>query len=178
MASRNGSGEYVNLEPIYKKQIKKVLEDKVKEKKTEIIGKINEKINPTNVMEIKGRNGVVYGQIDTKIQLKYQGQTHTYELNDIDKQRIRDNIKNEHFGAFDESGKRDIVKKVLDNFIKEKEKYLRERAGAESKESTKQNNQQIVNLNTDRAKRRIQERTEQQSLTQKVANGLKKFKFW
>ncbi len=168
-------GEYANLEGLYKRQIKKVLEDKVKENKPQIIEKIKEKTNPTKAMEIKDRKGVVYGKIDTKIELKYLGKTHAYELNDEDKQRIKDDIKNEHFGAFDESGKRKVVERVLERFILEKEKVLRKRAGVALEKDGKPKSQQRRDPNTERVKKRIQEKTEQQSLTQKVAGGLKKF---
>jgi len=163
-------GLYANLEGIYQRQIKKVLEEKVRENKSRIIEEIKERICPTRNIEIIEK-GVIYGTIDTKIQLHYQGKILTYELTEEDKMRLKMEIKNQNFNAFNESGKRDIVKRVLYNFTEEKFKQLRKRAGIEETENQKPKN----NPNT---KISIAEKYNKPTLTQKVTDGFKKLKFW
>ncbi len=164
-------GKFTNLEGIYQRQIKRVLEDKVRDNKAQIIEEVKEKINPLRNMEIKGQNGVVYGQIDLNFQLSYLGKTYTYDLTEEDKMRIKRDIKNQNFNAFNESRKREIVRRVLDNFTEEKFKELRKKAGIEETENQKPKN----NPNT---KISIAEKYKKPTLTQKVTDGFKKLKFW
>jgi|SRR3989344_231286 len=164
-------GKVLNLEGIYQRQIKRVLEDKVRENKAKIIEEIKEKSNPTKNIEIKDKNGVVYGTIDTKIQIQYQGRTHTYELTNEDKIALKNRIMiGEQFEILNELGKKTIVKKVLDKFVEETINQLRKKAGINETEKVIPKS----NPNLDRARQRLEKIKNPQTLTQKFYGGLKK----